>query len=462
MRPETCFLPNGRTFTVTPVFGGVSFKFNDLRLSHDTALHPGWSVGISTHKPSNKDDNDVNCQILPFTKPTLGRDDFYISAIFSTSNVDYKPPISPTREIAKMVWVTLWWYFHQPEPGKGDWRVYIKRDGIFNGQNLLQKLERMGLIASEDSIVGESPIEMRDLSAWSKMFVSRRSFWQIDPRIFLIIPVPTGLSLASTSTPLSQASPSNGDNMRWIKAVGLEIEEETFSTAAGGPFISRSHIPTYYPPPPTQYMYSNGTQHPVRPKPPHQGEVFYVRYIPSVQQYLSFRVAFLPFSISRTPNYNPTGTLSISAIRQNFQKMPSDLDMLRKWMDGPWSNPGWTELRPLPDQNKQEPLLMSRQASEEVFLRSHFQIRHSFPAVGCWNGNPFGYFQVYWVKESRLGQTCDEVDNYDRGVHCLYSDPESVTPLRMAIWLSALVHYCWLADIRTQSVVLELKMENER
>ncbi|KAI2739168.1 hypothetical protein DTO013F2_9443 [Penicillium roqueforti] len=437
MRPQTCFLPNGRTFTVTPVFGGVNFKFNDLHLSHDSALPPGWSIAISTYKTCDQDNDDASCQASEFTIPTLDHDYFYISAIIKPPNIDYKPAISPTRQIAKMIWVTLWWYFHEPEPGKGDWRVYIARDGIFKGQNLLQKLERMGLIASEDSIVGDDPIEMRDSFAWSKMFVSRRSFWQIDPRLSLITPVPASASLMSGSAPLSRASFTDGDNMRWIKDFGLAIEEETFSTAAGGPFMSRSHIPTYYHPPPTLFINSNGIQHPMRPKPPHQGEVFYVRYIPSVQQYLSFRVPFLPSSSSQGSSSN---TPSISTIRQQFQNMSSDLGTLKKWMKGAGTNTGSTEARVPPDQTSQGACPPPYQNNEEEFLRAHLRSRHSFPAIGCWDGKPFGYFQIYWVKESRLGTRGEEVDNYDRGI----------------------LHYCWLADIRTRAVMLELKMDREK
>ena len=40
---------------------------------------------------------------------------------------------------------------------KGEWRINIKRDGIFKGRQLLSKLERMGLISTEQSSVGLDP-----------------------------------------------------------------------------------------------------------------------------------------------------------------------------------------------------------------------------------------------------------------------------------------------------------------
>lgn len=466
MVSQTCHLPNGQTFTVTPIFGGVNFKSNDLGLQH-SALPPGWTIVISTNRrpepeqdaqddgKSGQDDSD-DSRSSRFIRPTLGQDSFYISAIVNPPSSEYKPVSSPTRQIAMMVWVTLSWYFHQPEPNlqldtettaktpvcgrpKGDWRVHIKRDGVFKGRNLLQKLERMGLIASEESFVGYEPIETQESSAWSKMFVSRRSFWQIDPRLFLFNLTPAHAAASSTSS--GRTSPARGDNFRVV-----EGGEGTFSTATGGPFISSSHLPTYYPPPPTQFTFTNGLRHPIRPKPPHQGEVFYVRYIPSVQQYLSFRVPYLP---SSKPQSDPaTPPLSINSIEHQFQNMPSDLDVVHRWMNNPRVNAAWGESGPPEHQAE--------------FLRTNLRNKHSFPVIGCWDGKPFGYFEIYWVKEDRLGQLLGGAENYDRGIHLLIGEQEYRGPHRVAIWLSALVHYCWLADLRTQTVMLEPRVDNEK
>lgn len=468
MVSQTCYLPNGQTFTVTPIFGGVNFKSNDLHWQH-SALPPGWTIIISTNRKPEQEtqdegestqDSESDSRSSRFVRPTLNQDSFYISSIVNPPSADYKPVSSPTRQIAMMVWVTLNWYFHHPEPNlqlnteassktpvcgrpKGDWRVYIKRDGIFKGRNLLQKLERMGLIASEESFVGYEPIETRESSAWSKMFVSRRSFWQIDPRLFLfnLTPVhgPTSNPASGRSSPVTR-----GDNFRVV-----EGGEGTFSTATGGPFISSSHLPTYYPPHPTQYTFTDGVRHPIRPKPPHQGEVFYVRYIPSVQQYLSFRVPFLPSSKppSDTTTTPPSSQQALT-IEQQFQNMPSDLDIVHKWMNDPRVNASWGEAGPPEHQ--------------EAFLRANLRNKHSFPVIGCWDGKPFGYFEIYWVKEDRFGQLLGGADNYDRGIHLLVGEQEYRGPHRVAIWLSALVHYCWLADFRTQTVMLEPRIDNAK
>ena len=460
MPAQICHLPNGQSFTVKPVFGGVNFKSNDTHLSH-SALPPGWTIVISTnrlkekgeHQPEKDGDDPQNAK---FTRPTLNSDSLYISGIVSPSSADYKPASSPTREIAMMLWITLQWYFHEPEPDlhvdsptssktplagkpKGDWRVHVKRDGIFKGRNLLQKLERMGLITSEEPSVGNEPIETRDSKAWANMFVSRRSFWQMDPRLFLFTLTPAAGSSAETSSPAYM-----------LEGAGPAAGEGTFSTATGGPFVSSSHLPTYYPPPPLQYTFTGGIRHPIRPKFPHQGEVFYVRYIPSVQQYLSFRVPFLPSkpvdNSDTTGEPNPPSFMS--SIEQQFHNVPSDLDMLHKWMNDPRVNAAWGEAGP--------------RSHQEAFLRGNLQSRHSFPVIGCWDGKPFGYFEIYWVKEDKLGQLLGGVGNYERGIHVLIGEQEYRGAHRVAIWLSALVHYCWLADMRTETVMLEPRVDNEK
>ncbi|KAJ5678751.1 hypothetical protein N7462_006995 [Penicillium macrosclerotiorum] len=496
MRHTSCHLPNGLTFTVKPVFGGVTFKSNDLH-SHNSTFPPGWTIIIHSEKPLEKQTEERGRQepgeerprssgsddnITRFTTPTLNRDCLYISYIVNPPSSDFKPAISPTRQIAMMLWATMWWYFHEPEPDlhletaassstphdgrpKGEWRVNIRREGIFKGRNLLQKLERMGLISSIDSSVGLQPMETRDAGRWSNMFVSRRAFWQLDPRLFLFTLTPRGSPPSPSITPFQSrhASPAR-DGVSGSSP--LPPAEATFHTAnvgaftSGGPFTSASHLPTYYPPAPTQYTFTKGVRHPIRPKPPHQGEVFYVRYIPSVGQYLSFRIPYLPInkpgtgqgSSTNSRPSTPTMTISSSAVTGIEQHLcanaPSDLDSLHQWMNDPRVEAMWGVGGPRDVQEK--------------FLLDNMTSRHSFPVIGCWDGKPFGYFEIYWVKEDTLGRLLDRVDNYDRGIHVLVGEQEFRGPHRVAIWLSALVHHCFLADMRTEAVYLEPRVDNTK
>ena len=117
----TLHLPNGQTITVSSIFGGYSFKANDLNVHH-SIFPPGWSIIINTRDGDDSDDEplDEKEQIFGsskhpthrFSQPTLHCDNMYISTISNPSNTDFKPATSPTRQIAMMLWASLWWYFH--------------------------------------------------------------------------------------------------------------------------------------------------------------------------------------------------------------------------------------------------------------------------------------------------------------------------------------------------------------
>ncbi|EEA21651.1 hypothetical protein TMatcc_008928 [Talaromyces marneffei ATCC 18224] len=493
MPSSTCHLPNGHTFSVTPVFGGVTFKETDVYL-HNTALPPGWTVVIHTeklieegheddkHQPHDSHGTTVDAatavepkvRISTFRKPTLQNDCIFISSINSPS--DFKTPVSPSRQIAMMLWATLWWYFHEPEPDlhliteasantaesgrpKGEWRVNIKREGIFKGRNLLQKLERMGLISNEDSSVGTESLEVRNPINGPRMFTSRRSFWQLDPRIFVYTQTPTNVvpvnagSLSPLTSPFGSrpASPSL-ESLRIAEGGASPTDSPPPSqvlNSLAGLFDSSSHLPTYYPPAPTQYIFTNGVRHPLRQRAPHQGETFYVRYVPSVGQYLSFRVPVL--NIAKTSGPHHAHTPSTSSLVVPPIPSPSglsDLDLLHKWMNVPRVNAAWGEA--------------GSKSKIEGFLKQGLNSRHSFPVFGCWNGRPFGYFEIYWVKEDRFGRLLNNVGNYDRGLHVLVGEDEFRGSHRVHLWLSSLVHYCWLADPRTETVLLEPRVDNQK
>lgn len=507
---QQVYLPNGQAYTVTPVFGGFSFKSANLDLHH-SAMPPGWTVvlqtedeveteperrksRISINQRSNDQDDTPLKQVVVhrFTKPTVQSDSLFISSISQPASTDFKSNASPTRHIAMMLWATLCWYFHKevpnpyalteasaltPESGrpKLEWRIKIKREGIFKGKNTLQKLERMGLIASEDSCVG-TDTDVRLPTGWGETFVSRRSFWQIDARIFLFTLAPLQHSPFPQASPFpsrpsspdrtsglpERPSPRPSDHV--VSTAG--IMSEAFAagiSSPGGPFNSGSHLPTYYPAPPTQFTFTNHIRHPIRPKPPRQGETFYSRYIPSLDQYLSFRVPSLSSKPCPHPHFGPTGGSMPAALPShtpgvsvptlptlaNFLDRPSDLELLHNWMNDPRVNLAWGVAGPTATQRK--------------FLEDGLASRHSFPIYGCFDGKPFGYFEVYWVKEDKLGRLLGgDVGNYTRGIHVLVGEKEFRGPHRVKVWLSALIHYCFLADSRTETVMLEPRVDNTK
>ena len=304
------------------------------------------------------------------------------------------------------------------------------------------------------------------------MFVSQRSFWQLDPRIFLFTLSPTvhspfpgsspypsrpsspnrnsaaGVPLQSTSRP---GSPRNSMQGLWSPPATLEA----------GPFTSSSHLPTYYPPPPLQYTMTNSVRHPIRPKPPGQGEVFYTRYVPSIGQYLSFRTASLspkapvykgPVS-NGTPNFLPphsgVSTANLPSI-ENMAIQPCDTDLLHDWMNNPRVNAFWGEA--------------GSWEHQESFLQTALSSKHSFPVIGLWDGKPFGYFEIYWVKEDTLGRYIPgrEYKEWDRGFHALVGEEDFRGEHRAKVWISALLHFCWVNDPRTESVFVEPRRDNDK
>ncbi|RFU24088.1 hypothetical protein B7463_g12246, partial [Scytalidium lignicola] len=510
-------LPNGQNLTVLPVFGGFFFKANELNVNN-SVFPAGWTLTLHTESLQDEDPPNQAGSIAPdengsaqktrkrvirgFRTPTLQNDRLFISSISNPSSTDFKAPTSPTRQIAMMLWASLYWYFHQTEPSqyveneaskntpvagkpRGEWRVYVKKEGVFRGRNLIQKLERMGLITAEDSSVGLNPDDSTE-EGWSDMFISRRMFWQLSARLFLFTLSPTSSGPGSgspygsrPSSPVRSEhpqshSPSNRNSMEvHPPSSGL------WSPSPPGPFASGSHLPTYYPPPPLQYIYTSGIKHPLRPKPPRQGETFYTRYIPSIGQYLSFRVATLsdrpvaykgPTTTPAPPRHHASTSLSSlpphlsnTSLSESTPgaRVPtpdsgtedtalmSDLQLLNKWMNMPRVAAFWGCAGPI--------------STQEEFLKTNLSSKHSFPVIGLWDGKPFGYFEIYWVKEDILGRHIgDRAGEFDRGMHCLVGEDEFRGAHRVKCWLTSLAHYAFDVDYRTNSVVLEPRVDNTK
>ncbi|PSK36028.1 hypothetical protein B9Z65_5843 [Elsinoe australis] len=489
MAPSVVHLPNGHDVTVTPVFGGLSFKASELS-RHPTPFPPGWTIII--HSEDNEDrenpgspssspdlDGTRKSHIHRFREPTLQNDHLYISSISNPASSEFKPAISPTRQIAMMLWTTLWWYYHQGEPSlqfenassaataeagrpKGDWKVTINREGIFKGKHLLQKLERMGLIMTEDSSVGADTSREAVAETWAHTYVTRRHFWQIDPRIFLFTlspmlnsPFPSGSPAPSRPSSPNRTSMLKADNSGAVTPP-FGMQQSSWSTT--DPFHSSSHLPTYFPPAPPTYVWTGTTRHPKRPKAPRQGEIFYTRYVPSLGETLSFRVASLsPKAPPHSPSLpGPMGLRNVTGMSESnvptlssLPTGPNDVELLHKWMNDPRVAYSWGEDGPIEHQQK--------------FLEGGLKLKHSFPVIGCFDGKPFGYFEIYWVKEDRLGTHLGgSIGEWDRGFHCLVGEQEFRGSHRVKVWLSALVHYCLLADLRTNAVVLEPRVDNQK
>ncbi|KAI5809056.1 acetyltransferase [Peziza echinospora] len=236
--------------------------------------------------------------------------------------------------------------------------------------------------------------------------------------------------LYSTST---SAARSEDEKFYILRKAFWQIPPHLFYNASGaGPS-------GYSAPHPLQFTLPNNFRYPVRSKPPPPGTVFYKRYIPSLHSFLSFRTASLE----------------------------TDIQLIGKWMNNPRVDAFWGEA--------------GTEDHHREFLRKGLEDRHCFPVIGSWTDLspsegaeggenvastpaqevPFGYFEIYWVKEDKLsGYT--ETGDWDRGVHVLVGEEKFRGYHRLEVWLSSLVHYMFLSDPRTQTLMLEPRVDNEK
>jgi hypothetical protein len=134
---------------------------------------------------------------------------------------------------------------------------------------------------------------------------------------------------------------------------------------------------------------------------------------------------------------------------------PSDTELLNVWLnkkrviDGAdWDGCGHAASGPI--------------SKQEAFLRQRLSSVNSFPAIGCWDGKPFGYFEIYWAPEDAVGRHATHPGGYDRGLRMLVGEEDFRGAARVRVWLSALVHYCWLADPRTDHVLADPRVDQTR
>lgn len=114
-------------------------------------------------------------------------------------------------------------------------------------------------------------------------------------------------------------------------------------------------------------------------------------------------------------------------------------------------------------------------AKTQKFLTDGLAKPHSQPVIGSWEkieigkdgkeresgtAEPFGYFEIYWVKEDILGRYADEVGDWERGVHVLVGEERFRGKDRVRAWLGGLVEFCFKDEARTGKVSLEPRVDN--
>lgn len=458
MKYSTCYLPSGQKVTVKSVLFG--FKFTLDTEDPARSFPPEWTISISTKRckdsnglwSANGQDTDIDRST--FKAPSLNSDLLFLSSMSMPRGKDLKPTSATTRQVAIILWVTFNWYFHEPQPNfhvltpesaaipemgriQKEWRLTIEPKGILGRRNKIFKLERLGLLACEDASVGID----KNSSNICDMFISQRAFWQLDPRLYLF-------SLTTSELPSS--------SMHVGSIPSLDSLGTGFPFGAG-PKTFGMFLPSFYPPQPQQYTFTMNVRHPIRPKAYRQGEVFYVRYIPSGSHFLTFRVPLLPNPDARRATNKYEGAHRQSSPDLSLDsELWNDVKILHKWIEGKSSDGALTRKGSI-----------SVQAD---FIEERLSRSNSFPLLACWNttplacwdSTPIGYFELFWVLEDDLGRVLGDSGEWDRGVRCLIEDTSFLSPYHIKVCLSSLVHHSLQYDPRTQVVVFDIRADNIR
>ena len=181
-----------------------------------------------------------------------------------------------------------------------------------------------------------------------------------------------------------------------------------------GPFLRSSRAAGY---PQQMLMHASGRRHPRRsPKP--VGEL-YRRFDSHLGAWISLRSLDIDNDLQRFNKWQNSSRVAA------FWQEEGDLEQHRRYLQGLHDDP------------------------------------RVLPLIGCFDDQPFAYFEAYWAKEDHIAPFY-AVDDYDRGIHMLVGEEDHRGPHKVASWLSALTHYLFLDEPRTQRVVAEPRADNVR
>lgn len=181
-------------------------------------------------------------------------------------------------------------------------------------------------------------------------------------------------------------------------------------------------------------------QHPVRPPKPPRSATIYSRYIPELGEF---------FSMDHLDWHNE-----------------SHLQLFHQWQNDPRVSQNWNEPGTL-EQHRE-------------YLRRIDEDTHQMSILARFNGTYFAYFEIYWAKvrflhtvfadlaltklqEDHMGVYVSPAPgDWDRGRHSLVGDVRYRGPDRASTWWTSLIHYLFLDDPRTTTVVGEPNYSNEK
>ncbi len=122
-----------------------------------------------------------------------------------------------------------------------------------------------------------------------------------------------------------------------------------------------------------------------------------------------------------------------------------DLERLTKWMNDPRIAAFWEQDWP--------------REKQAEYIEKTLTDPHKQPVIGCFDDLPFGYFEIYWALEDRLGPYYD-ADPFDRGLHLLVGETEYLGAKYFRAWINSICHFMFLDDSRTRRLVGEPRADN--
>lgn len=168
---------------------------------------------------------------------------------------------------------------------------------------------------------------------------------------------------------------------------------------------------------PPDYIFSAEKRHPKRPPLPH-AEV-YRRYLPGLDTTFTLRTV--------APD--------------------KDLETFHRWMNLEQVAFFWEQAGSLEEQ--------------ATYLQAMLDDPRVHPLIGCFDDEPFAYFEVYWCKEDRIAPYYD-VHDYDRGWHVVIGESKHQGIGKLRAWFGSLMHYMFLDEPRTQRIMGEPRIDHTR